>query len=280
MNEVTVAVLLTVFNRKDITISGLKSLYRAIKKLPSEYIFDIYMTQDGCTDGTPEAVSAEFPNVKIVKGDGTLYWGGGMNKAWEAALNSGSHYDYFLWFNDDVELYEDSLITMFSKISDDIIVTGAFRDTNGKITYGGKQKNSMLIEPNGTLQEVALMNGNLVVIPSKVYEKNGVIDKRLVHGGGDYEYSMRARSNGIRAYLSENYVGVCNRHDAKIPKYCSKQLSLPQRLKVLHSPMYNPQIHFYYNKIEYGILRACFNYAICYLGAFLPSVYSMLKRFW
>lgn len=278
MKKLYVAVLLTVFNRKEVTLKGLASLFASIKKLPNHYLFDIYMTDDGCSDGTPEAVAIDYPNVKILKGNGNLYWGGGMNKAWNAALNSNIHYDYFLWFNDDVILFEDALCILFRHITEGYIITGAFHDMEGVVSYGGKKKGGFLIEPNGSLQEVDLMNGNLVVISREVCDKLGIIDKRLIHGGGDYEYGLRAKSNGIGVYLAENYVGICNRHDAKIPKYCSKELTIHQRLKTLNSPIYNPYTHFYYNKMAHGILRACVNFAICYMGALLPSVYSFFKR--
>ena len=80
--------LVTVFNRCDITIQGLRRLYVAIAALPGDYFFDVYLTDDGCTDGTPKAVAAEFPDIHIVQGDGSLFWGGGMRLAWKAAVES------------------------------------------------------------------------------------------------------------------------------------------------------------------------------------------------
>lgn len=38
-----VAVILTVFNRKEITLSSLNGLYKAIAELGVGYVFDIYM---------------------------------------------------------------------------------------------------------------------------------------------------------------------------------------------------------------------------------------------
>ena len=58
------------------------------------------MTDDGCTDGTIEAVRDKFHDVRIVKGDGSLFWNRGMLKAWEAASTEKS-YDYYIWLNDD-----------------------------------------------------------------------------------------------------------------------------------------------------------------------------------
>lgn len=67
----TIAVLLTVFNRKDKTLKCLQHLFN---QLPIEgYSIDVYLTDDGCTDGTPEAVKEQYPQVNIIHGDGNLF---------------------------------------------------------------------------------------------------------------------------------------------------------------------------------------------------------------
>ena len=61
----SIAVLLTVFNRKEKTLQCLGNLY---KQLPIQgYSVDIYLTNDGCTDSTPEAIAQKFPEVNIRK---------------------------------------------------------------------------------------------------------------------------------------------------------------------------------------------------------------------
>ena len=272
-----IAVLLTVFNRKDVTIKGLVSLYKSIDLMGSEYSFDIYMTNDGCTDGTTEAVRKNFPLINIIQGDGSLYWGGGMLKAWNAALQSKSQYDYFLWFNDDVVLYEDALSLLFQFANENAIISGAFCDEQGNVSYGGKTKKNKLIIPNGHHQDVWFINGNLVLIPSDIVDKIGIIDKRLKHVGGDFEYGLRAVKNGYRLYLTPHYVGICNRHDEEVPKYCNASFSFHTRLNYLKSPVYAPSLHFYLNRIQYGFFRAVANYVLCYIGVFSPRLYSFIK---
>ena len=93
-----IAVLLTVHNRKEKTLKCLSELYS--QQLSKEYKLIIYLTNDGCTDGTPEAVKANFPDVIIVNGDGSLFWNRGMYKAWTVA-SSDKDYDFYLWLNDD-----------------------------------------------------------------------------------------------------------------------------------------------------------------------------------
>lgn len=68
---------------------------------------DVYLTDDGCTDGTPEAVRQQFPQVHIIHGDGNLFWNRGMYTAWQEAAKKD--YDFYLWLNDDTFVYPDML---------------------------------------------------------------------------------------------------------------------------------------------------------------------------
>lgn len=75
----TIAALLTVYNRKEKTLACLRELFA--QNIPDNYILNVYLTDDGCTDGTPEAIAIEFPSVHIIKGDGSLFWNRGMYAA-------------------------------------------------------------------------------------------------------------------------------------------------------------------------------------------------------
>ena len=59
MAEVTkTAVLLTVFNRREMTLVSLRTLYAAIDRLGPGYAFDVYLVDDGSTDGSGELCDA------------------------------------------------------------------------------------------------------------------------------------------------------------------------------------------------------------------------------
>ena len=106
MKNKEVAVLLTCYNRKEKTLACLHSFVEARK--PDGYIFDIYLVDDGSTDGTSDFVMDIFPDVNIIKGAGNLFWAGGMRLAWKTALKR-KEYDAFLLLNDDVVLFNDFL---------------------------------------------------------------------------------------------------------------------------------------------------------------------------
>ena len=133
------AVLLTVFNRKEKT---LECLGRLFDQLPIEDLqIDVFLTDDGCTDGTAEAVENLFPSVHILKGNGDLFWNRGMLMAWKAAADARD-YDAYLWLNDDTFLYEETLTSLQRAVKDTegkAIIVGATEDaSHSKLTYGGR----------------------------------------------------------------------------------------------------------------------------------------------
>ena len=120
-----IAALLTVHNRKEKTLTCLSELQK--QQLPIGYLLDTWLTNDGCTDGTPEAVSLTFPTVHIIQGDGTLFWNRGMYAAWTNAVKNTS-YDFYLWLNDDTFLFDGAieyLIHCYETLGKHCIVAGA-----------------------------------------------------------------------------------------------------------------------------------------------------------
>lgn len=274
----SVAVLLTVYNRKEVTLRGLRSLYVAIEHFSQDYVFDIYMVDDGCTDGTSEAVAVAFPQIHIIKGNGSLYWGGGMNLAWETASKE-KDYDYYLWFNDDAELYPnaiDSLFVIEHKEKNITLVCGVFEDENHNVSYGGKDKNTRLLPLNSN-EDVYYMNGNLVLIPNVIFKTVGNIDKLFIHGHGDYDYGLRALKKGYLIRLTGIYIGMTSRHDIDSRKIYDKNISLIERLVLLYSPKYNPLISFRFHLRHRGLLYAIIKFLRKNIATIFPSLYSTIR---
>jgi GT2 family glycosyltransferase len=218
---IKIAVLITCHNRIQKTQTCLKSLFKQ-KKIENINL-KVFLVDDGSTDGTKEYIKKEFSNVNLIIGNGNLFWGGGMFLAWETALKNDIEYDYFLWINDDTFLFEDAIFTLLaSKKNDDDIVTGSICDPNTKKrTYGGAINEKKFFRPfkykvvdvNGSPQEIDTINGNLVLIPYKAYDKVGKFDKNFFHAFGDVDYSLRARKKNIKILLTPTHVGTCERSD-------------------------------------------------------------------
>jgi len=241
-----VAILMTSHNRREETLACLRKLFN--QELDSEVELKVYLVDDGSTDGTAEAVQATYPETKVLKGDGSLYWGGGMHLAFAEALKND--YDYYLWLNDDTMLQPGavgSLISAHQSIATrgkpNSIVAGQVQDPiTGALTYGGVIRTSRWwplkftpIEANRELQECETMDGNCVLIPREVAKLVGNLDKTFTHRSGDWDYGLRARMLGCSIWIVPGFVGVCTRNPESI-HWMGTNLPLIERLKKVNHP--------------------------------------------
>ena len=279
-NEVLInkiAILLTVFNRKEKTLTCLNTIFKQV--LSSDYLFKIYMVDDGSTDGTAEEVKIKFPSVQVIKGDGNLYWNRGMHTAWKKAAED-SIYDYFLWLNDDTYLQENAFSLMLNsskKMNDTSIICGATTNMDKtKTTYSGTQKvGGKLLDPNGSLQKCEIFNGNFVLVPKSVYKVLGNLDWTFRHAIGDFDYALRAKASNINCFLAPEYIGICESNPT-LPKWCLPQTPLLDRFKILYSPLgyADPIPFFIYEKRHFGTLTAIKHFLSINLRAFIPSLWK------
>lgn len=270
----TIAVLLTVHNRKAKTLACLANLHA--QQLVLDYVWDVYLTNDGCTDGTPEAVKEQFPKVNIVEGNGTLYWNRGMHKAWEAAVNA-KEYDYYLWLNDDTSLNPDAIRELLAcENGIPSIICGAISSEHNFIfTYGGKDSVGVNVEPNGFVQTCSIINGNCVLVSRKVYETIGMLDPVFPHAIGDHDYGLRALKRGFRVVTTRKYIGFCEKN-ASLPKWCYKTTPFAKRIKALYSPLGNahPIYFFKYERRHFGFIKAAKHFFSIHLRVLIPSLWK------
>lgn len=267
-----IAILLTCHNRKDKTLQCLDALYAC--DLPNEYCFDVYLVDDGSTDGTAEAVSVKYPKVKIIKGTGNLYWNRGMHLAWQSAVKV-REYDFYLWLNDDTILFKESLnvlIETSNKLVDKAIVVGCTVDEKNECSYGGRNK-AGLICPNNEIEECTYFNGNIVLIPNYVFKKVGFNDAQFHHSLGDFDYGLRAKKMGIKSYIAPKALGVCNGHDT-IAKWCNPKVSFGSRWKAFRTPLgHNPEEYFIFEYRHNGLILAIYHYFTNHLRVLLPQLW-------
>lgn len=271
----TIAVLLTVHNRKAKTLSCLNSLFNAER--PKGVQIEVYLTNDGCTDGTPEVVKEQFPQVKIIEGDGSLFWNRGMYKAWKVASET-KDYDYYLWLNDDVVLFDNAFTMLMDCInqkgSNAIYVGSTCSAVDNNITTYGGRKGSRVIPVNGEILEVECFNGNFVLVPRSVFKEVGLLDYRLQHSMGDVEYGYRAGKRSIKSYILPAHIGVCERHEQ--PKlWTDPRVNFAKRWKNLHSPAGLPPTQYYYYNLKYrGVVNAFYLFAMLYIRVLFPYLWK------
>lgn len=215
------AVLITCFNRKEKTLMCLESLYQS--DIEDFTNIDVYVVDDGLTDGTADAIASSFPKVVIIKGNGNLYWAGGMRLAWNTALKK-HNYSGFLLLNDDVELYKNffsSIIKTHNYSINKYGVGGVFVSStidrvNKTISYGGRlvvnkgyKVYFKLLKPEINPVSCQITNANILFVSNNVVEEIGVLNDKFTHGIADYDYSLVACKHNIPVLLCPEIGGVC-----------------------------------------------------------------------
>jgi len=240
-----VAALLACHNRKEMTIRSLASLYAARDRSPGLQL-RVFLTDDGSTDGTGEAVRAFDPEIQIIEGPGDLYWNRGMVAAWRAALESGEKYDTFLLLNDDTVLDPQAfnlLLRTREKVDTSAILVGAVRHPRREgITYGGVRRTSpwhpgrtALVPLSTEFEDADSFNANCALVPVSCVERIGILDPLFTHAMGDFDYGLRASEAGVRVVVVPGTVGTCATNDIT-GSWRDPSLPLRQRLRLLNSP--------------------------------------------
>lgn len=278
MNQRT-AVLITCHNRCDKTIACLDALFKS--KLNPQFLFEVFLVDDGSIDGTDILVKKHFASVNVINGNGKLYWNRGMLLAWETAVKA-QDFDFFLWLNDDTILHYNAFNLMLSQAliwdKKRIIVGTTCSVHSGKFTYGGYRFYNDELIPNGTWQDCDYFNGNIVLIPNFIFQKVGFLDKRFRHALGDFDFGMRARKLGYVHLSSPEYFGICERHE-KEPQWRNPDLSLKKRFKNLYSPLgKNPMEAFISDHRHHGILNAIYHFITLHIRVLVPQLWTFFEK--
>jgi GT2 family glycosyltransferase len=251
-----VAVILTCFNRRDLTLACLDRLERQtvlIDELGShtdqaKAELTIFLVDDGSTDGTGAAVRSSHPEVHIIEGTGDLFWNRGMHLSWATAIEHGG-FDHYLLLNDDTMLFPDALEQLIQVAespedgSDGVgLAVGATTDpVTGELTYGGYVRiskwNPMKLrhrELSGT-EPVDTMNCNAVLVPAAVADQLGQMDPAYHHSWGDIDLGYRASTAGIVLSVPPVPVGHCDANPQGTDAHNDPALSLRDRIRFINS---------------------------------------------
>lgn len=280
-----IAILLTVFNRKEKTIKCLHNIEKQL--LPNDIKTEIYIVDGGSTDGTVDTIQKLFPSVHIKTVNG-VFWNRGMIEAWKMAEEkerNGHYYDYYLWLNDDTFIYKDcisSLLNVAYLKNNRIIVLGSTVDTHKHniLTYGGRDETGKVAQPSNDDSPipVVMMNGNIVLIPHYVYKQLGTLDPYFTHARGDFDYGLRARKAGIEMWQTGHPLGECDLHK-RIDAWCDPEIPLKKRWKLMYRPNgMPPKEIFYLENRHYGLKTAIFHFITIYLRCLFPNIWVKYKK--
>jgi len=207
-------IAIPVFNRINYTLKCLESLYNQ-----SYRQFEIVVCDHGSTDNTSRIISEKYPDVIVLNESSDLWWTGATNCCVRYILeHASSDKDLILTLNNDLEVGDDYLSTLLdvSLRNPQSIVTSSGYDINsGKMIESGSilswvtsktrklkpVNNSQVNECN--IAEVTHAPGRGTLVPIEVFREIGLYDERhLPHYGADYDFTLRARKNGYKVYIS------------------------------------------------------------------------------
>lgn len=172
----------------------------------------VVVTDDGSTDGTGDWISKHYPDVVLLKGDGNLWWSGGVNRGAAFSIEK-LHSDYLLLWNNDVipaddyfsqiariinEAEEKTVIgSKIYRLENDLIWSygGIFNPVSGKkYLLGYNQPDS---EKFLTTAEVDWLPGMGTLIPSDLIGEIGYWDEKVFpQYHGDSDFTFRAKKAG------------------------------------------------------------------------------------
>jgi GT2 family glycosyltransferase len=226
--------LLTCHNRRALTLSCLERLLH--QGLPTEASLSVILVDDGSSDGTADAVRESFPEVRVMRGPGNLYWCGGMRVAWKEAVVSDP--DYYLLVNDDTLIVDNAvkkLLELAGAPSERVIAVATIADdTSGEVNYGAVNLKAGLLAPSDKA-DCDTFNANCVIVTRKVYQELGIFHASYTHAMGDTDYGIQARRQGIAIRKSDSFLGTCGSNAVTLT-WRDSSLPRRKRLQLLQQP--------------------------------------------
>jgi GT2 family glycosyltransferase len=194
-------IIIPVHNRRNTTKICLENLQ-------ANSVFDIcriVVVDDGSADGTSDLVSTLWPSVKILYGDGNLWWGGAIRKGMEYAY-SQNDCDGIVWLNDDCRPKAETLRKIIDFAENKMCAVSSQSITPLGYIYGGfiKKWNGLkqVIAKPDQIFTVDSCNGNCVAFHKSIIDRVGFVDNiTFPHNFLDLDYTLNVTKSGFSIFV-------------------------------------------------------------------------------
>ncbi len=243
-----VEIVTPVYNRRETTLQCLRSLARIDS---TGLRVHVIVVDDGSKDGTEAAIKAQFPDVEVLKGDGTLHYTAGTNRGITAALEKKP--DYVLAINND-SIFDERFLRLLVKCAEEnenavvgpllllwdkphkVFQVGSHWET----WYGGwrhRLNQTVWTVPQAPF-DVEIIVGNCVLFPAAAVRQFGLMkEERFPYGFGDLEYTPRMRKAGWKLLIEPRSRVWCEPNTLVTSPL---KLSKREMLRILFSDYQNP----------------------------------------
>ena len=196
MNSRSTVILIPAHNRCRTTLRCLHTL----RETGSLAWATAVVIDDGSTDGTSQAIAAEFPHVVLLAGDGNLWWTGALTRGMSFAASHRA--EQIVWLNDDCFPHQGALEALVAHTRQHGCISVAQSFTPVGAWYGGHRKTwwglKQVTCPDDEIRECDAFSGNCVCIPSGIVEAIGLPDgDTFPMDPADADYGLRARAAGF-----------------------------------------------------------------------------------
>ena len=197
-----VAAIVLSWNGRDDTLACVRSLAGEGAK--------VIVVDNASEDGSADAVAAEFPTVELIRNERNLGYAGGMNTGIRVALERGA--DAVLLLNNDVEV-EPGAIAALAAAADGagaVCPVIVFAHDPATVWYAGASfdpsrgyngRHRGYGRPAAEFTQTAETDracGAAMLIPRSSLQTVGLLDEQLFAYQEDTDWSLRARSAGLR----------------------------------------------------------------------------------
>jgi GT2 family glycosyltransferase len=215
----SLAIVYPVFNGLQFTQNSLYSLFSLQHIDKQNAKIYVVIVDDGSTDGTYQWIKENYPQVILLKGNGNLWWSGGINMAVKYSIDR-LKCDYIIWWNNDILASENYFSTLISHLKSSDINT-----IIGSKIYHAHQKNTIwsmggLFDPKSGRKSLIgsaeidsplyeqitgcdWLPGMGTITHKSIYERIGMLDeKNFPQYHGDSDFTFRAKKIGYKIIVN------------------------------------------------------------------------------
>ena len=211
----TIAIIIPIYNRLEITKQGLIALTKALDCInldSNKFNFEIVIVDDGCTDGSGDWIRLNYPKIHVLRSDGNLWWSGCINMGVKYGIDKMCA-DYVLLWNDDLFLDKKyfSVLSDFLKHNHPLnYICGSricFESDKKKVwsvggyfsKWTGEKYTIRNIKETRGILDYHWQPGMGTLVPSFVMVEKSIWwdEKRYPQYYGDSDFTLRCIDNGI-----------------------------------------------------------------------------------
>ncbi len=245
----TIHVVVPVFNRLALT----QALIACLRRQALDHELRILIVNDGSTDGSADWLASQN-DIDVLKGDGSLFWGGAVDLAVRHLQANTASEDWVLLMNNDTTVADDFVqILLHAAMSHAPAAVGSvIRDEadHARLLSLGAKVDAWRLVTRDILDadqsrtadasiEVDALSGRGVLFPmAGLIAAGGMRPRALPHYLADYEVSVRVRKAGWRLLVVTGAaVYSCDDYGST-----RRDMSLRDTLFSVRSPLYLPAL--------------------------------------